>query len=267
MVTTTDLAARSTDAAAGPNLAAFVEGLAAGAEGAGLTRPHRLAAFLAQWAHESMGFEFDAEIWGPTPAQRRYEGRRDVGNTEPGDGRRFRGRTAAQLTGRDNYRRFTGWAAERGAPDFEVDPDALLTNPWEGLVPIWYWSTGNPTGTSLIRFADDGDHEMITRRINGGLNGFDGRLARYARAALVLGGRDGSDVRGFQRDVGLVVDGIAGPRTRAALHAALVARPPVDLRGGDTRPAVGAPEVDDARTRLSNAIRSAERALARLERA
>ena len=62
----------------------------------------------------------------------------------------------------------------------------MNTDPWEGLGPIWYWDSGNPTGESLNVYADEANHEMVTRRINGGLNGYADRLARYTRAALVL---------------------------------------------------------------------------------
>src|SRR5712672_2763017 len=72
--------------------------------------PARAAAFLAQLAHESGQFRFMEEIWGPTPAQRRYEPpttlATQLGNTEPGDGHRFKGRGPIQITGRANYRRF-----------------------------------------------------------------------------------------------------------------------------------------------------------------
>jgi len=64
----------------------------------------RVAEFLAQIAHESGGFRYTREIWGPTPAQARYEGRADLGNTEKGDGSRYRGRGLIQVTGRANYR-------------------------------------------------------------------------------------------------------------------------------------------------------------------
>lgn len=70
----------------------------------GIDTPQRQAAFLAQIAHESGSFRYVREIWGPTAAQQRYEGRADLGNTEPGDGKRYLGRGLIQLTGRANAR-------------------------------------------------------------------------------------------------------------------------------------------------------------------
>ncbi len=65
----------------------------------------RMAAFLAQVGHESGGLHWLVELWGPTATQLRYEGRADLGNTEPGDGVRYKGRGLIQLTGRENYRK------------------------------------------------------------------------------------------------------------------------------------------------------------------
>lgn len=211
------------------NMVSTAIGLQMAGVGAGLEQPHRLAMFLGQLSHESMGWRYDREIWGPTAAQQRYEGRADLGNTQPGDGSRFRGRGPIQLTGRANYTAFTAWARgmDPKAPDFAANPDAVNSDPWEGLSPIWYWQNGNPTRQSLNKLADAGAYESLTRRINGGLNGYADRQKRYARAALVLMGRDPAGVREYQAAVGLAADGIAGPRTIASLHKALASMPPV----------------------------------------
>jgi putative chitinase len=68
-----------------------------------ITTPLRIAHFMAQATHETGGFKFLHELWGPTPAQQRYEGRLDLGNTSKGDGYLYRGRGVFQLTGRGNY--------------------------------------------------------------------------------------------------------------------------------------------------------------------
>ncbi|MBT9386547.1 peptidoglycan-binding protein [Pseudooceanicola sp. CBS1P-1] len=206
------------------NVASVCAGLEMRGRAFGLAQPHQLACYLAQLLHESAGLRHDREIWGPTAAQKRYEQRTDLGNSAAldGDGFLYRGRGAIQITGKDNYRAFRDWARRewRRAPDFVAEPDAVLLDPWEGLVPIWYWESRN-----LQRYATAGDMEMLTRRINGGLNGYADRLACYVRVALVLLDRAPGDITGFQAGAGLEADGIAGPRTRAALHQVLCAQP------------------------------------------
>lgn len=204
----------------------------------GLDLPHRLAHFIAQVAHESGGFHYDRELWGPTPAQQGYDTRKDLGNTpeRDGDGKKNAGRGPIQLTGGHNIRAFHSWCIDQGykPPDFAKNPDAINTDPWEGLSAIWYWTVGNPTGKSLNRFADANDIETITKRINGGLNGFADRLNWYTRASLVLLGYGPTQIKLFQREAqiaGLLpadepgkppqVDGDAGPKTRSALHLSL----------------------------------------------
>ena len=210
----------------------------------GLMQPHRLVQYLAQLAHESMGFQYDREVWGPTAAQKRYEGRRDLGNVQKGDGKKFSGHGPIQVTGRANHREFTQWCKQRfpniDVPDFEDVPEKINNDPWEGLTGVWYWST-----RKLNRYADSGDVEMITKRINGGLNGYQDRIDWLVKFSLVALGRAHSDVSGFQKETGLVVDGIAGPQTRAALHDALVALTEKTSRTKDVRTA---PVVQDRPT-------------------
>jgi len=73
----------------------------------------------------------------------------------------------------------------------------------------------------LLDYARAGNIEMVTRRVNGGLNGYHDRLAWYDRTALVMLGHKRDGVSGFQKVAGITVDGISGPQTRAAMHEAL----------------------------------------------
>lgn len=181
-------------------------------DGVGLDQPHRLAQFLPQALHESAAFKFDREVWGPTPAQKRYDTRTDLGNTPQvdGDGKLRAGRGPFQLTGSFNEKEFTVWARKNvdpKAPDFYKNPDLINTDPWEGLSALWYWDT-----RKLNRYADQGDVEMVTRRINGGTNGLDDRIAWYAKVALVMLGFGPNDLVAFQKRAGEKADGVPGPR-------------------------------------------------------
>jgi putative chitinase len=190
--------------------------------GGPLNEPAVLAQFMAQVMHESGNLRYVREIWGPTAAQKRYEGRKDLGNTQPGDGKRFMGRDVIQTTGRANYRALTVWVRKAfGAKvDFEKTPEALESPEWLGISAIWYFLEARK---DLIRFCREGNIEMVTRRVNGGLNGYADRLVKYDAAALEILGFH--DVRTFQKSAGLTVDGVSGPKTRAAMHKALLGKP------------------------------------------
>lgn len=148
-----------------------------------INTPARQAAFLAQIGHESGSLRWVSEIWGPTPAQIRYEGRVDLGNTQPGDGQRFKGRGLIQTTGRANYVSVRDRLRAEGidAPDFEALPQSLELPRWAALSAGDYWDM-----KQLNRLADLGDFDAITRRINGGTNGQADRRARHARALAAL---------------------------------------------------------------------------------
>lgn len=135
----------------------------------------RLAHFMGQCAHESAGFRYMEEI----ASGEAYEGRKDLGNTQPGDGKRFKGRGPIQLTGRSNYRKY-GRAL---GIDFERHPEIAAIPSIGILTACKYW-----TDHGLNALADADDIETITRRINGGLNGFTDRKERTERAkGLVIG--------------------------------------------------------------------------------
>jgi predicted chitinase len=143
-----------------------------------INTPKRAAAFLAQLAHESAELKYFEEIWGPTSAQKRYEGRADLGNTEPGDGYRFRGRGPIQLTGRANYKTF----GDLLGVDFVANPDLAATPEWGFLTAALFWKR-----KGLNELADIGHFVTITRRINGGVNGLEERERYYEVAKKALG--------------------------------------------------------------------------------
>lgn len=146
--------------------------------------PARLSMFLAQLGHESMRLQYVKEIWGPTPAQLRYEGRADLGNKQVGDGRRYQGRGLIQLTGRANYAKCRDGMRQYfpSTPDFEAQPEALELPQWAAMSAAWFWAD-----KGLNALADAGQFETVTRRINGGLNGYDDRAQLWAVAKVAMG--------------------------------------------------------------------------------
>jgi putative chitinase len=160
---------------------AYLPLLLAAARDAEIITAPRLAAFLAQLLHESGGLRYFEEIWGPTPAQLRYQGRQDLGNVHPGDGLRFKGRGPIQITGRANYAHY-GLAI---GVDLIAEP-ALAAQPAIGFkLAAAYWNA-----KKLNQLADlqtKPAFVTITRRINGGINGLEDRLARWKAAKRVLG--------------------------------------------------------------------------------
>ena len=170
-----------------------------------INTPQRVAAFIAQCAHESGGFKFLTENlnyravtlrklfskYFPTDAlaqeyekkpekiaNRIYGGRMGNGPEETGDGFRYCGRGLIQLTGKANYQNF---ADSIETPVEEVS-EYLQT--FEGAVQsaCWFWESNN-----LNALADAGDIKMMTKRINGGTIGLEDRIKHYNHACHVLG--------------------------------------------------------------------------------
>lgn len=131
--------------------------------------PARETHFLAQVAHESGGFNYVREL----ATGDAYEGRQDLGNTEEGDGRRYKGRGLIQITGRANYKA----CGDALGQDFVNNPEALEEPVYAALSAAWFWDSRH-----LNEFADRGDIRSITKRINGGLNGFQDRQSYLALA-------------------------------------------------------------------------------------
>ena len=141
-----------------------------------INTPIRMAHFLAQLGHESGDLRYSEEI----ASGNAYEGRADLGNTQPGDGPRFKGRGLIQLTGRANY---TAYGIARGA-DYVSDTNYLqiATNPNLAVdVACWFWTTHG-----LNALADADNLNGITLRINGGYNGLADRAAHLLRAKCLL---------------------------------------------------------------------------------
>jgi predicted chitinase len=146
------------------------------------TNPQRVAEWLAQVGHESGGLKWMEELadgWA-------YEGRTDLGNTEPGDGPRFKGHGPIQITGRTNHTQVSEWAYSLGlvpsSTYFVEFPQELAGDRYGMLGAVWYWTVARPQINSLC---DAGDIEGVTRAINGGTNGLEDRQARYARSLEV----------------------------------------------------------------------------------
>lgn len=150
-------------------LAAVVHFPAYGIDGS----PLRVAHFMAQVAHESGGFRYMEEI----ASGEAYEGRASLGNTQPGDGKRYKGRGPLQLTGRANYRQF----GRKIGVDLERHPE-IAAYPSMGLwIACQYWAD-----RKLNSLADADDVDAITRKVNGGTNGLADRKAYLAKAKAMF---------------------------------------------------------------------------------
>lgn len=133
----------------------------------------RICHFLAQCAHESAGFR-TLEEYASGAA---YEGRRDLGNVNPGDGKRYKGRGIIQLTGRANYRTF----GQRLGYPLEDNPILAMSPEISVQTACEYWNSRN-----LSTYADLDDVLTITRKINGGTNGLEDRRSYLAKAKTII---------------------------------------------------------------------------------
>jgi putative chitinase len=141
-----------------------------------ISTPLRVAHFLSQIGHESVDMRYGEEI----ASGEAYEGRADLGNTQAGDGKRFKGRGLLQLTGRANYIAF-GQARGKDFISGE-NPKQIASDPALGVdVSCWYWVQHN-----INALADLDDVKAVTKAINGGYNGLDDRKQRLIRAKAIL---------------------------------------------------------------------------------
>jgi putative chitinase len=151
----------------------------------GITTSLRIAHFVAQAAHETGGFRYMRELWGPTAAQKGYEGRADLGNCVPGDGQKFLGRGIFQCTGRDNYQRY----GQRCGIDLACSPQLAEAPDAAMHIACLYWQDHGLNG-----YADADDILAVSNGINRGNpkstrlpNGFDDRRTMLAKARKILG--------------------------------------------------------------------------------
>lgn len=154
-------------------LTQFVEPLNQGFDRFAINTPLRIGHFLAQVLHESGEFQYQEEL--ATGAD--YEGREDLGNTQNGDGCRFKGRGLIQVTGRSNY----GQISRSLGIDYVTNPQRLALLPDCVNSAFWYWDS-----RQLSALADKDDLRGVTYRVNGGYNGLQERQDYLNRAKKVL---------------------------------------------------------------------------------
>lgn len=156
----------------------------------------RAAMWCAQIGHESAGLKYYEEI----ASGEAYEGRRDLGNIHPGDGRRYKGRGPIQVTGRHNYTNLSRWAYEQGhvptVDFFVLAPHELGTIGYGFLGAVWYWITQRP----LNELSDRRDLIGATKAINGGTHGLQDREQRYNRCMAMGGAVLPEDDGGFMAE-------------------------------------------------------------------
>lgn len=153
-----------------PFLDEFMRGFA-------IVGPKREAAFLATIAVESLELTYTRELGGPSYFDK-YDDRKDLGNVEPGDGYRFKGRGLIQITGRASYEK----ASKALGIDYVEDPTLMESEEEATRVSCWWWQDA---GCNEI--ADIPDFKAVTRRVNGGLTAYDRRVTYYERALAILG--------------------------------------------------------------------------------
>lgn len=152
-----------------------------------INTPQRIIPFLAQLAHESGSFKYTKEI----ASGEAYEGRLDLGNTQPGDGVRYKGRGPIQMTGRRNYQVLSDYFKQ----DFVKSPELLEGPIWGCKSAGWYWDEKRKinlicdlpeTWTHLWRGKTYSKFEWITVLINGGLNGLEDRKKHLQLAEIAF---------------------------------------------------------------------------------
>jgi putative chitinase len=139
-----------------------------------INTPIRMRHFISQISHESGGGKWMKELASGSA----YEGRRDLGNTQPGDGRKYKGAGFIQLTGRANYSEFSKFMKD---PKIMDGVDYVALN--YPATSAGFWWTNNNMNALCDR---NPTVEEVTRRVNGGLNGIADRKVYYNRCLGVI---------------------------------------------------------------------------------
>ena len=149
----------------------------------GIITKEREAHFLAQVAHESAEMRYTREL----ASGDKYEGRKDLGNIQKGDGRRFKGRGFIQITGRANYTRYKLFCGY----DVVSKPELLELPRGATRSAAWFFTAGCGQNLCILADLDNGRNtelilQKITKVVNGGLNGLDSRRRYLQRAKNAL---------------------------------------------------------------------------------
>ncbi len=177
-----------------------------------INTPLRLAHWLAQLLFESGSLKYTEELASGSA----YENRRSLGNTQRGDGRRYKGRGLFQITGKFNYNRYGKFAGF----DAVAHPERLATLPYAADSAGWFWAHG--AAVNLNKPADKDDVRTVTRLINGGQNGLRGRREKLLGTKAAIESIGAKRVQQALNAIGsyptLLVDGDFGPRTASVVR-------------------------------------------------
>lgn len=217
----------------------------------GITSKNEVAAFLSQIGVESGNLKWTEELASGAA----YEGRRDLGNTQPGDGVRFKGRGLIQLTGRANY---TAFAKAMNRPDILQNPSIVSKDPMLAVESaIYYWNSRK----GLRQAAQAGDIDRVSRLVNGGTNGINERRA-YFRSYLngkgplwLEGGLNGQSPSGNSQ-AGNTAGGTTGSTLGSMLGGQIgnMANGGAPGKGGSTMPSGGMSNDNQVRAQQSFAL-------------
>lgn len=145
----------------------------------------RVAHFLAQVGHETNSLLWETEL----ASGAKYEGREDLGNTQKGDGKKFKGRGLIQLTGRANY---AAYGKDKNL-DLEKNPELVATDvELNADVAGWYWKK-----RELNLWADKNDIKTISKKVNGGFNGYADRIRRFKVCYVALVALEETQLKGW----------------------------------------------------------------------